>query len=442
MENESQSSPVPAPFAPGDFRVVAVGRAGIHAMEALLREGFPGAGFAAMHTDATTLARSSAPHRLHLGGGPARGLGAGGDPALGRAAAEKELGAIRNLVGGARVVFILTGLGAGTGSGAAPVVARIARESGALVLGVATLPFQCEGRLRQSNASAGLLDLRAESDAVLCVPNQLVLQTLDERTTAPDVFAAANDLLARGVRGLWQMLTRPGLIQLDFSNLERLLRGRHAESVFASVEARGEHRSREVVERLASHPFLGAGEVLAGSDAVLVNVSGGPDIAFAEIDRVLGQIQRMCEQAQVVVGTSVDEALAGRMQVTVVASRGGSAPLPEAQGTAPKPVATPAPSEPDRMSAIPGPSEFLNGEMGGTRASSRLVPPPPELSAAQRENLVGKGGRGPFKRKKVVQTTFNFDLVSKGRFEKTEPTILYGQDLDLPTYLRRGVALN
>ena len=336
------------------------------------------------------------------------------------------------------MVFVLAGLGAGTGSGAAPVVARLAREAGALVLGVATLPFDCEGRLRQSNAAAGLLDLRAEADAVLCVPNQRVLQTLDERTTAPEVFAAANELLAQGVRGLWQMLTRPGLIQLDFANLERLLRGRHAESVFASVEARGEHRAREVVERLAAPPFLAGGEVLAGSDAVLVNVSGGPDLAFAEIDRVLGQVQRLCEQAQVVVGTAVDEALAGRLQLTVVVSRGGSAPLPEAP-SAPQPDAGRSPIQSDASESAAG--EYLTGETGWSRASSRLVPPTPELSAAQREQLIGKSGRGLLKRKKAVQTTFNFDVTSRGRFDKTEPTILHGQDLDLPTFLRRGIAL-
>lgn len=441
---EIPNPPVPgaAAFAPSDLRVVGVGRAGVNALELLVHEGLPGAGFVAMHTDGTVLARSSAPHRVHLGAGPARGLGAGGDPAIGRAAAEREEAAIRQLVGGARIVFLLAGLGAGTGSGAAPVVARLARESGALVLGVATLPFSCEGRVRQANAANALLELRAASDAVVCVPNQQVLRTLDGNASATEVFAAANALLVGGVRGLWQMLSRPGLIQLDFASLERLLRGRHAESVIASVESQGEHRAREVVERLALHPFLAADDVLAASDAVLVNVTGGPDLAFAEVDRVLEQVQRLCDQAQVVVGTAVDDSLAGRIRVTLVASRGGSAPLPEA---APAAASVPAPGDrmvPPDVAPRPEGAEYLGNETGWSRASSRLVPPAPTLSPAQREQLVGKVGRGILKRKKAVQTTFNFDVVSRGRFEKTEPTIVHGQDLDLPTYLRRGIALN
>jgi len=450
---EIESPIVPAPVVPTapshDFRVVAVGRAGIAAAEALCGAGaLAGVDVIALHTDARVLARSGAGHKLALNSGQPRGLGAGGDPALGQAAAERESAAIRQLFQGARIVFVLTGLGAGTGTGAAPVVARLARESGALVLAVATLPFQCEGRLRIGHAQAGLQALKAAADAVIAVPNQRVLASMDRQATALDIFGAANRLLVGGVQGLWQLLTKPGLIQVDFASLERLLRGRHSESVFASVEARGEHRSREVIERLMASPFLGPDPVLASADAILVSVVSGPDVPFAEIESVLAHVQRQAEQAQVVTGTSVEPALAGAIVVTVVATVGGSAPLPEAPsrggvGFDMGEGSMPLDNESRVIGDRPG-GEYigLGGSLGG-RSSAGLVPPAPDLTPEQREQLGGRHGtRNTTKKKKVVQSTFNFDLVSRGRFEKTEATVLNGQDLDVPTFIRRGTALN
>ncbi len=446
----SPLAPVTPAMAPcHDFRVVAVGRAGITAMEPLCGDGaLSGVDLIAIHTDATVVERSRAPFRLVLHCGQPRGLGAGGDPSLGEAAAERDAAAIRPLFQGARLVFLLTGLGAGTGTGAAPVVARLARESGALVLGVATLPFHCEGRLRIGHAQNGLHSLKASADAVITVPNQRVLTTLDRNTPALEVFAAANRLLLDGVRGLWHALSRPGLIQLDFSSLERLLRGRHSESVFVSVEARGDHRVRELLERFKASPFIGDESVLASADAVLASIAAGPDVPFAEIEAVLTQIQRQGDQAQWVTGTSIDPALGGAMILTVVASIGGSAPLPEPVPRSDAGAAS-MPMEGERRRAEDRSiSDFLgsNSTPGG-RSTGGLVPPAPELTAEQREHL-GSGGtlrgalRGVSRRKKVVQSTFNFELLSRGRFEKTEATILHGQDLDVPTFLRRGIALN
>ncbi len=450
---EDLASPL-APVAPAvtpshDFRVVAVGRAGIAAMEQLCGEGtLAGVDLIAIHTDATVVERSRAPFRLVLHSGQPRGLGAGGDPSLGEAAAEREAAVIRPLFQGARLVFLITGLGAGTGTGAAPVVARLARETGALVLGVATLPFHCEGRLRIGHAQNGLQSLKASADAVITVPNQRVLTTLDRATPALEVFAAANRLLVDGVRGLWYALSRPGLIQLDFASLERLLRGRHSESVFVSVDAHGEHWVREILERFQASPFIGDDQFLASTDAVLVAVSAGPDVPFSEIEAVLAHLQRQADQAQVVTGTSIDPALNGTLVLTLVASVGGSAPLPE-----------PSPRRDAGAASMPlestgrGTEERSIGDFPGTppmaagRSTGGLIPPAPELTAEQREHL-GSGGmlrgalRGASRKKKVVQSTFNFDLLSRGRFEKTEATILHGQDLDVPTFLRRGIALN
>jgi cell division protein FtsZ len=439
-ENPCETVDIAAAETPQhDFRVVAVGRAGIHALGQFAGEGaLCGVDLIAVHTDTAALLGSGVRFRVPLGASGPRGLGAGGDPSLGEAAAEAALGALKSMVAGARVVFVLTGLGAGTGTGASPVVARVAREAGALVLGVATLPFDCEGRLRTGHARAGMQALKAASDAVIMVPNQRVLETLDSRATAPEVFAAANRLMVDGIRGLWQMLTRPGLIKLDFANLERLLRGRHTGSVFAAAEARGNHRAREVVERLLENPFLERDSVLASAEAVLITAAAGPDIPFAEIEQALAAVQRHCEQAQVVVGTSVDPALAGRLMLTLVAAVGGSAPLPEASA----PATAPDVSVGDRLSGSGGGISDLGLGQSVGRSAGGLVPPPPELTAGQREQVAQRSGRSAAKRRKAVQSTFNFDVVSKGRFEKTEATILHGEDLDVPTFLRRRIALN
>ncbi|MFM8357903.1 MAG: cell division protein FtsZ, partial [Verrucomicrobiota bacterium] len=374
---------------------------------------------------------------VQLGANLTRGLGAGGDPALGRQAAEREVEALRPLVAGARVVFLLVGLGGGTASGAAPVLARLAREAGALVLGIATMPFDFEGRFRAAHAQEGLHALKAAADAVICLPNQRVLRLLDEKTPVAEVFATANRLLVEGLRGVHRLLTRPGFIQLDFASLERLLRGRHAESAFASVETRGENRAREAVDRILASPFLERGEVLADSEAVLVMVAGGPDLGFHEVEWVVEQLRRQGEQAHWVAGTGVDESLAGRLLVTVVATRGGSALPPVEPARAMVPAAPGAPS-----AAAPG-AEFLpNLPESSPRGPARLVPPAPPLAALQGSGMVPKGRAGLLRRQREIQQTFNFNLVSKGRFEKTEATILNGEDLDLPTFIRRGVALN
>jgi len=437
-ESEANETVVMAP-ALHDFRVIGVGRAGIHALELLCGEGaLPGVDLIAVHSDARILDRSSVPHRHQMAVGMLRGLGAGGDPSLGEAAAERDAAELRRWVEGARLVFILTGLGAGTGTGAAPVVARMAREAGALVLGMATLPFHCEGPLRAGHATLGLRGLKAGADAVIAVPNQRVLATLDAATPAQQAFDAANRLLVEGVRGLWHLLTRPGLIQLDFASLERLLRGRHSESAFAVAEAGGEGRATAVVDQLLVNPFLANDAVLPVAEAVLISVTAGPDVPFADIETALKRIQEQCQQAQVVVGTGVDVALEGRLRITLVASVGGSAPLPE---VAPSSRGGGAEAQ-DRARLDPEVlgAEYLTGGSQGGRSSGGLVPPAPELTADLREQLEGRLGRG--RKRKVVQTTFNFELVSRGRFEKTEATILHGQDLDIPTFLRRGVSMN
>src|SRR2546427_482473 len=186
------------------------------------------------------------------------------------------------------------------GTGASPVLARVARETGALVLAMATLPFECEGARRQRQAQEGLEQLKEAADAVLCLPNQRVLKLIDDNTSLIETFKITNDLLAQGLRGIWRLLTRMGIINVDFADLCAVVRGQHAESAFACAEGRGEHRAREVVEKLLASPLLESGVVLNEAESVLVSIVAGSDLTMSEVNCVMSQINRACENAHII----------------------------------------------------------------------------------------------------------------------------------------------
>jgi cell division protein FtsZ len=409
-------------------KVIGVGGAGGNAVEYMARQDFAGVGFTAVNTDAQALAQLTVPDQMTLGAKLTRGLGTGGDPEMGRAAAEEDVERLRVLCAGADIVCVVAGLGGGTGTGAGPVVARLARESGALVLGIVTLPFEFEGSRRQRQAQLGLRELKAAADGVICLPNQKVLKLIDENTSVNEALKITNELLAQGVRGIWRLVTHTGLINVDFNDLCAVLRGRHEESSLATVEASGENRSHEVVEKIIAHPFLDGGQVLAEADAVLVSLAGGPDMTMAEVNRVMEQINRQCENAHIIMGAGIYEAFAGKLSVTLVASREN------------------AQDERARTNAKDGLAGAREQEManppGARRPGSRHLPPAPELTTAQAEQIFTTQSRARRKPGSTRQMPLPLEIISKGRFEKSEPTIMGGEDLDVPTYIRRGVALN
>ena len=282
---------------------------------------FAGAVFIAVNTDSPSLEASSASVKIQLETKLLRGLGTGGDPERGHAIAEEQFATLKTACEGADVVFIVAGLGGGAGSGISPVLARAAKETGALVLAFVTLPFTCEGNRRQQQALQGLDQLKAVADGVICLPCQKTFKLIDENTSVLDTFRITGGLLVEGMRGVWRLLTRPGLIQIHFDDLCALVRDRHSESAFASVEAAGPARAREVVEKLIAHPLLDEGRALAESDAVLVSLMGGKDLTMAEVNRVMEQISRQCEHAQIIMGAAVDETLKNRLSVTVIAAK-------------------------------------------------------------------------------------------------------------------------
>ncbi len=411
-------------------KIFGVGSAGVHLIDAMGRGEFTGAAFIAVNTDSPSLEASSAPVKIQLETKLLRGLGTGGDPERGHAIAEEQFATLKTACEGTDVVFIVTGLGGGAGSGISPVLAHAAKETGALVLAFVTLPFTCEGNRRQLQALQGLEQLKTVADGVICLPCQKTFKLIDENTNVLDTFRIIGDLLIGGAHGVWRLLTRPGLIQIHFDDLCALVRDRHSESAFASVEASGPARSREVVEKLLAHPLLDEGRALAESDAVLVSLVGGKDLTMAEVNRVMEQISRHCEQAQIIMGAAVDETLKNHLSVTVIAAKQNAvaAKLPSA-------------AAPDEL------SEQVVSRGFGARPVHNLAQSP-SLTMEQREPrmLSGlakqPGGRTRKAGPQMLQTQLPLAIISKGRFDKSEPTIHKGEDLDIPTYIRRGVPLN
>ncbi len=435
MQTNSPIKPVTeTPITDVSIKVFGVGTAGLRVIEPLIRSPDLSGDvtFVALNTDAQSLAASSALEKVHLERSLLRGLPTSREEVPERGHPDDEqFPKLKAACEGADVIFIVTGLGGGTGTRLSPALAQAAQAAGALVLGFVTLPFECEGSSRLRLAQRGLEELKSAADGVICLPNQKVLRLIDENTSVLETFKLTNELLADGVRGVWRLLRHSGLIDIHFAELGAVLRARHTENLFAVAEAMGPARSREVVEKLLAHPMLDGGQVLGESDPVLVSLMGGPDLTMAEVNRVMEQINRHCEHAQVLLGAAIDESFRDRLAVTLVVGR--RAPDRAEPENWPR-------SCPEELDAQ------LLTRSATARPGSRFVPPPPALPPEQMQQLLARQASSrshPRKRPaRFRQTQLPLEIVSKGRFDKSEPTIHKGEDLDVPTYVRRGVALN
>jgi cell division protein FtsZ len=445
MSNPNSAHAITGPSKPAlSLKFFGVGGAGGNVVDYLSAAGFPDVAFIAVNTDTQALENCRAAQRFPLGANSTRGLGTGGDPELGWAAAEKQASELGQLCAGADIVFLAAGLGGGTGTGAAPVLARVAREAGALTLAFAILPFDCEGKRRLHQAHRGLQQLKAAADGVICQPNQRLFNLVDANTSLVETFRISHEFLAQGLRSIWRLLTRPGLINVDFAHLCAILHGRHAESTLATANALGPNRSREVVEKLLASPLLEEGQLLVQADTVLVSLAGGGDLTMSEVNRVMEQINRRCENAHLVLGATIDDSLGDRLEVTLITSSRSSVQADRQ----PAPVPELAPKLADSQDAMPGlepqgpPQDFATLP----RPAPRFLPPPPNLSPERLEELRKQqtGANSSLGKvwPRLRQGQLPLEIVSKGRFEKNEPTIHRGEDLDLPTYIRRGIPLN
>ena len=431
MENPSHAStpqnPEPNPFS---IKVIGVGNAGIKVIERVISRGLPGLACAAVNTDAKSLEASTASEKLRLEDSGAGSAVSGGDPLSGRQVAEARFGELKALCKGAQIIFILAGMGGGAGTGISPVLARAAREAGALALGFVILPFDCEGNCRQRAALAGRDELMAAADCILSFPNQRKLKLIEKNTSITATFDRANELLADGVAGVWRLLNCSGLTRVHFRELSALLKDHHAGSSIACADAAGPERARELVEKLMAHPMVHGGKTLAEADGVLVGLSGGPELAMVEINYVMEQINRRCRGAQVLMGATSDESFKDRLAITVL--------------TVERAADAAAGNEKYPQQAEDLGTQLLR-ETATPRPGSRLVPPPPDLEPEKARQILARqtsGQRGRKSAGRLRQTQLPLELISKGRFDKSEPTIHNGEDLDLPTYVRRGVILN
>jgi cell division protein FtsZ len=309
----------PGPDLKPRITVIGVGGAGGNAVNNMIRAQLEGVEFVVANTDAQALAHSRAQRRVQLGVTITQGLGAGSRPDVGRVAAEEAMEQLMEEIRGSNMAFIAAGMGGGTGTGAAPVIARAAREQGILTVGVVTKPFHFEGGHRMKVADAGIEELEQFVDTLIIIPNQNLFRVANERTTFADAFKMADDVLHSGVRGVTDLMTMPGLINLDFADI-RAVMSEMGKAMMGTGEAEGDRRALQAAEAAISNPLLDDMS-MKGARGVLINVTGGPDMTLFEVDEAANRIRTEVDSdAFIIFGSTFDETLEGRMRVSVVAT--------------------------------------------------------------------------------------------------------------------------
>ena len=305
------------------IRVVGVGGAGINAVNRMMDAGIAQVDFVAVNTDAQQLELSDAPVKLHIGEAITQGLGSGSDPETGRRSAEEGYDHVRAALRGSDMVFVTAGEGGGTGTGAAPVVARIARELGALTVGIVTTPFKFEGTRRRMAAESGVEALRGACDTVIVIPNDRLLEVLDRSTSMIDAFRIADDVLRQGVQGICDLITMPGLINLDFADVRTVMTDAGSALMGIGYSEAPEGRAREAAERALRSPLIDT--EIVGARGILLSIAGGDDLTLLEVNEAAEVVrQAATDDTNIIFGATVDERLNGQVWVTVIATGLGS----------------------------------------------------------------------------------------------------------------------
>jgi cell division protein FtsZ len=300
------------------IRVVGVGGGGLNAVNRMIEAGISQVEFIAVNTDIQQLRTCEAPIKLHIGRELTQGLGSGSDPDLGRKAAEEGYDQIKHVLRGSDMVFVTAGEGGGTGTGAAPVVSRIAREVGALTVGIVTLPFRFEGTRRRAQAESGIAELREVCDTVIVIPNDRLLEVLERSTSMLDAFRIADDVLRQGVQGICDLITMPGLINLDFADVRTIMQGAGS-AIMGIGFATGESRAREAASRALRSPLIDT-EIM-GARGILLSIAGGDDLTLLEVNEAAEVVREAAtEETNIIFGATIDERLAGQIWVTVIAT--------------------------------------------------------------------------------------------------------------------------
>jgi cell division protein FtsZ len=468
------------------IKVVGVGGAGSNALDRIVLDGMEKADLIALNTDVQSLAASVAAHKVQLGRSVTRGLGTGGDPELGYQSALESADEIRTALADARMIFICAGLGGGSGSGAAPVIAQLAREAGSLVIAFATLPFSFEGKRRSAQAQEALARLNEFANAVICFDNDRMGDMVAPKAGIHQAFAVADVMISQSVRSIVNLIQRPGLIRIGFDDLLSALRSQNGRCLFGFGESDSDNRAHDALAQALKNPLMDKGRMLSEAANVLVQVAGGPGMTLSEVEILMQELGRhVRDHTQILFGTAVDGRMGNRLSVTIISSivtdEEVSAPAsfaPQMAMPAPvaapplQPIATappiweqqPAPSEPV---AEPEMEEPLNEDEPEPGEPEELIPAQPPVSIEApikpapeiKKPVTGPRLIVPRKKPVVVkepapqippaapmeklvqakQEVMQFEPVTRGRFEKSEPTIVEGQDLDVPTYLRKNI---
>lgn len=384
-------------IGPKRICVVGVGGGGCNAVDGMAADWENGPTVVAVNTDAQALSGIQKATRLSIGEKITRGMGSGGDLTIGRLAAEDDFEKLRAMCGAMDLVIVVAAMGGGTGTGATPVVARAAHETGALVIAFATLPFAFEGEHRMAQAKKGLAELRDQADVVIVVPNQALFAAAGGNATAAEAFRQADYILSMGVFAIWKLLTQRGLINIDFATLRIVARCSGGISAFSYGEGRGFTRADEAVQAALHSPLLEGGlSPLAEAESVLISILGGPDMAIREVESIMNAIRKVVRKdAHLFMGTAIDEHWRDTVSVTIVAS------------------------------------QFWIEEETAEKTESE-----PEGDGAAKPAAGGKR-----KKRAAAQAQLGFETVSKGIFKDVEPTYFEGEDLDIPTFMRRRVAI-
>jgi len=377
--------------------VVGVGGAGGNAVNNMIRSNLIGCEFVVCNTDAQAMKQGVAERRIQLGVTVTRGLGAGSRPDVGRIAAEETLEEIMASLEGSNMVFITAGMGGGTGTGAAPVIARAAREAGILTVGVVTKPFHFEGTHRMRLAEAGIIELQKFVDTLIIIPNQNLFRVANERTTFADAFKMADDVLHSGVRGVTDLMVMPGLINLDFADI-RAVMSEMGKAMMGTGEAEGDRRAIDAAEAAISNPLL-EDVSMKGARGVLINITGGPDMTLFEVDEAANRIREEVDpEANIIFGSTFDDKLAGRMRISVVATGIDAEALAQAKhviqlvsdrgrtnnGLASAETATaPAPLPAPAVAAEPAPAQADAIETAAVKGGAFIAPRPVEVAGAR-----------------------------------------------------------
>jgi cell division protein FtsZ len=432
------------------IKVIGAGGCGGNAVNHMISVGLRNVDFIAVNTDSQALQNNHAALKIQIGDQITRGRGTGGNPEIGRKAALEDEAQIRELLSEAEMVFVTAGMGGGTGTGSAPVIARIARELGALTVGVVTKPFQFEGRRRMAQADEGLRELKNAVDTLITIPNQRLLSVASRNTSLRESFQKADDVLLQAVRGISELVTVHGLINLDFADVRSIM-AEMGMAMMGAATASGENRAVEAAQRAISSPLL-EDVSIKGARGLLINVTGGTDMALYEVNEAASLIQEEAhEDANIIFGAVIDEKISDEIRVTVIATGFGEldkhsphTPRYSPSGT---PVTTPiaaASTRPvDPMQVKPTSYSSHSSHSSSSSHAASSTPPTPAAQPGQ----VRMFGNKPVRRMGLIVDDSTLDIPAFRRrgeeqasdTEKLEPnSLLEGDDkLDIPTFLRK-----